>query len=147
MVQVFILENMRLRLFVKVYYCLIKLKKKIPTTRKGPSPKWDIPLRWENINRDDFKTITIEISLWNQERFRKTMIGFVRLNSAKARMDKKTANVLGTTAGEKAAWELFQQKPTKTRHSGSKISVFSPPKSKIQIQKMQMQMQKGQNPY
>jgi hypothetical protein len=90
-----------------------KIKKKLPITRKGPSPKWDIPLRWENIRLDDLPNTSLEISIWNQERFRKTMIGYVRLNSARGRSDKPAVKLLHPTPAEISAWNLFQQNPSK----------------------------------
>ncbi|CAF1178178.1 unnamed protein product [Rotaria sordida] len=93
-----------------------KMKRKLVITRKGPSPKWDIPLRWENISRNNLKNISMEISLWRQERFRKTMISFVRLNSSQGHFDDKLIKSLNTTEAEKSAWELFLQKPTSIHH-------------------------------
>ncbi|CAF2636795.1 unnamed protein product [Rotaria sp. Silwood2] len=93
-----------------------KIKRKLVITRKGPSPKWDIPLRWENIPRSNLKNISIEISLWRQERFRKTMISFIRLNSSQGNFDNKLLKSLDTTEEEKSAWELFLQQPTSIHH-------------------------------
>ncbi|CAF0847318.1 unnamed protein product [Rotaria sp. Silwood1] len=93
-----------------------KIKRKLVITRKGPSPKWDIPLRWENISRSNLKNISIEISLWRQERFRKVMISFIRLNSSQGQFDNKLIKSLNTTEEEKSAWELFLQQPTSIHH-------------------------------
>jgi hypothetical protein len=93
-----------------------KIKRKLPTTRKGPSPKWDIPLRWEDVRRKNLKNTSIEISIWCQERFRKTMIGSIRLNSARGHLDSREVKSLVATTKEKAAWDLFQKNPTKPHH-------------------------------
>jgi hypothetical protein len=90
-----------------------KIKRKLPVTRKGPSPKWDIPLRWENISRENLKNTSIEISIWHQERFRKSMIGFIRLNSIQGRPGTRPVKAVEVTPAEKSAWEKFQQQPTK----------------------------------
>lgn len=90
-----------------------KIKRKLPIVSKGPSPKWDIPLRWENIRRENLKNISLEISIWNQERFRKTMIGFVRLNAIRRRPKDIPLAMLEVTTDEWSAWENFQYKPTK----------------------------------
>lgn len=90
-----------------------KIKRKLPTISKGPSPKWDIPLRWENIRRENLKNTSLEISIWNQERFRKTMIGFVRLNTIRRRPKDTPMTMLEVTADEWSAWENFQQKTSK----------------------------------
>ena len=86
-----------------------KMKRKLVITRKGPSPKWDIPLRWENISRNNLKNISMEISLWRQERFRKTMISFVRLNSSQGHFDNKLIKSLNTTEAEKSNKKQRQQ--------------------------------------
>lgn len=93
-----------------------KLKRKLPTIRKGPSPKWEIPLRWDGIRRDNLRNTSIEISIWAQERFRKTMIGFVRLNLAQGHFDNKPAKWSDATKAEKSAWEIFLQRPTQIHH-------------------------------
>jgi hypothetical protein len=93
-----------------------KIKHKLPTVRKGPSPKWDIPLRWENIRRDNLKDTSIEISIWSQERFRKTMIGLIRLNLSLEHSDNKSVKWFDATQAEKSVWEMFLQKPTKVHH-------------------------------
>ena len=90
-----------------------KIKRKLPIVCKGPSPKWDIPLRWENIRRENLKNTSIEISLWNQERFRKTMIGFVRLNTIRRRPKDTPLSLIEVTPDEWSTWESFQQKPTR----------------------------------
>jgi hypothetical protein len=93
-----------------------KIKRKLPTTRKGPSPKWDIPLRWEDIRRVNLKNNSIEISIWCQEHFRKTMVGFIRLNSSEEHIDDKSVKWLDATNVEISAWELFLKNPTKIHH-------------------------------
>jgi len=90
-----------------------KIKKKLPITRQGPSPKWDIPLRWEDIQLSDLKNASLEISIWNQERFRKTMIGSVRLNSTRGHLESRAVKTLISSAAEKAVWESFQRDPTR----------------------------------
>ena len=84
-----------------------KVKRKMPTIRKGPSPKWEVPLRWDGIRRDNLKNTSIELSIWCQERFRKFMYGFVRLNLAKGHFDNKPVTWLDSTKAEKAVWETF----------------------------------------
>ena len=93
-----------------------KIKRKLPIIRKGPSPKWDIPLRWENIRRNDLKKLSLEISIWNQELFRKTMISFVRLNSLPEYSDKIKAKIYDVTTAERSAWGLFQHDPVRIHH-------------------------------
>jgi hypothetical protein len=103
-------------LFLIFGYSLLmpdKIKRKIPVVRKGPSPKWDIPLRWENISRDALKNTSIEISIWNQERFRKTMIGFIRLNSIQGRQGSRPVKAVEVTPAERSAWETFERQPTR----------------------------------
>ncbi|CAF4039938.1 unnamed protein product [Rotaria magnacalcarata] len=92
------------------------IKRKLAISRKGPSPKWDIPLRWENLSRNNLKTISIEISLWRQERFRKTMMSFVRLTAINVQFDDKFSKSFDSTDAEKRAWEFFLQKPTQIHH-------------------------------
>ncbi|CAF4686844.1 unnamed protein product [Rotaria socialis] len=92
------------------------IKRKLAISRKGPSPKWDIPLRWENLSRNNLKNISIEISLWRQERFRKTMMSFVRLTATHVQFDDKFSKSFDSTDAEKFAWDLFLQKPTQTHH-------------------------------
>lgn len=94
-----------------------KIKRKLAIPRRGPTPKWDIPLRWENISRKNLKNVSIEISLWRQDRFRKTMISFVRLGSSQGNSDSKSNRTLATTDAEKAAWQLFLQNPTIVHHA------------------------------
>ena len=89
-----------------------KVKRKLPTTRKGPSPKWDIPMRWENIRVTDINHMSLELSIWCQERFRKTMVGFVKLHSKQVRYDR-TVKWVDATSVEKSCWDAFIQKPTK----------------------------------
>lgn len=89
-----------------------KLKRKLPTIRKGPSPKWEIPLRWDGVRRDNLRNTSIELSIWAQERFRKVMIGFIRLNLAQGHFDNKPVKWLDATKAEKSAWEIFLQRPT-----------------------------------
>lgn len=88
-------------------------KRKLPTTRKGPSPKWDIPLRWEGIRRKDLPKTSLEISIWSQERFKKTMLGYVRLNLTRTPQDSREMKALAATQGEKEKWEEFQKNPTR----------------------------------
>jgi hypothetical protein len=90
-----------------------KIKRKLPTASKGPSPKWDIPLRWESVRLKDLENISMEISIWSQERFRKTMIGYVRLNSARKHLDSREVKFLVATQKEKSYWEAFQEYPTR----------------------------------
>jgi hypothetical protein len=90
-----------------------KIKRKLPTTRKGPTPKWDVPLRWENIPRKNLKNTSVEISIWNQERFRKAMLGFIKLDSPQGHIDDKSVKSLDVTNAEQSAWELFLKHPTK----------------------------------
>ncbi|CAF4908880.1 unnamed protein product, partial [Rotaria sp. Silwood1] len=71
---------------------------------------------WENVSRSNLKNISIEISLWRQERFRKVMISFIRLNSSQGQFDNKLIKSLNTTEEEKSAWELFLQQPTSIHH-------------------------------
>ena len=89
-----------------------KIKRKLPIVRKGPSPKWDIPLRWENISRETLNNTSLEISLWHQERFRKTMIGFIRLHAIQERAGNQLPKAVEVTPAERAAWEKFQRQPT-----------------------------------
>ena len=89
-----------------------KLKRKLPTIRKGPSPKWEIPLRWDGVRRDNLRNTSIELSIWAQERFRKVMVGFIRLNLAQGHFDNKPVKWLDATKAEKSAWEIFLQRPT-----------------------------------
>ncbi|UJR25687.1 hypothetical protein I4U23_007038 [Adineta vaga] len=93
-----------------------KVKRKIPNLRKGPTPKWEIPLRWEGIRRDNLKNTSIEISIWIQERFRKFMFGFVRLNLAQGHFDNKPVTWSDSTKAEKVAWQKFIQEPTRVHH-------------------------------
>ena len=93
-----------------------KVKRKMPNLRKGPTPKWEIPLRWEGIRRDNLKNISIEISIWIQERFRKFMFGFVRLNLAQGHFDGKPVTWSDSTKAEKAVWQKFTQDPTRVHH-------------------------------
>jgi hypothetical protein len=69
-------------------------------------------MRWENIRLEDLNHMSIEISIWCQERFRRTMIGFVKLHSSKVRLDKG-GKWVAATAVEKTCWEAFINKPTK----------------------------------
>lgn len=91
------------------------LKRKLPTIRKGPSPKWEVPLRWDGIRRDNLSNTSIEISIWNQEIFRKTKLSFVRLNLGLGYFDNKPVDWMDATEQEKLAWKRFIQKPT-TNH-------------------------------
>jgi hypothetical protein len=93
-----------------------KVKRKLATIRKGPTPKWEIPLRWEGVRRDNLKNTSIEISIWCLERFRKVMIGFVRLNLAQGHFDNKPVPWLDATKAEKSAWETFLRKPNQVHH-------------------------------
>jgi hypothetical protein len=90
-----------------------KIKKKLPIIRQGPSPKWDIPLRWEDIQLSDLKNTSLEISIWNQERFRKTMIGSVKLNSTRTHLESRAVKSLVASSAEKEVWEAFQKDPTR----------------------------------
>jgi hypothetical protein len=90
-----------------------KLKRKLPIIRKGPSPKWEVPIRWDGVRRDHLKNCSIEISIWSQERFRKIMIGFIRLNLAQGHFDNKPVKWLDATKAEKSAWQVFLDRPTK----------------------------------
>ncbi|CAF1129941.1 unnamed protein product [Adineta steineri] len=93
-----------------------KTKRKLPTVRRGPFPKWDVPLRWESIRRSNLRNMSIEISIWCQERFRKNMIGSIKLNSSQGQIDDKPVKWLEATKAEKTAWELFLKDPTKIHH-------------------------------
>jgi hypothetical protein len=93
-----------------------KIKRKLPALRKGPSPKWEVPLRWEGIRVDNLNNTSIEISIWCQERFRTIMIGFVRLNLSQGHFDNKPVDWLDATKAEKSAWETFIRKPTQTQY-------------------------------
>ena len=93
-----------------------KLKRKLPTVRKGPTPKWDIPLRWENIRRKDLPNTSLEISIWCQERFRKPMIGSIQLHSTSAPSDSKVAKGSSTLKTEISVWETFLKDPTTVHH-------------------------------
>jgi hypothetical protein len=93
-----------------------KIKRKLPTIRKGPSPKWQVPLRWDGVRRDNLKNTSIELSIWCQERFKKFMYGFVRLNLAQGHFDSKPVTWLDSTKAEKAVWETFLGDVTKTHH-------------------------------
>jgi hypothetical protein len=84
-------------------------------TSRGPLPKWDIPMRWEGIRVNDLNHLSVEISIWSQERFRKTMIGFVKLHSGEARFDR-TIKWADATKVERSCWDAFLQKPTKLHH-------------------------------
>ncbi len=88
------------------------VKRKLPNIRKGPAPKWELPLRWEGVRRDNLKNTSIEISIWCQERFRKIMLGFVRLNLAQGHFNNKSVKWLDATNAEKSAWETFLKKPS-----------------------------------
>jgi hypothetical protein len=90
-----------------------KIKRKLPTVRRGPSPKWDIPLRWENIRRKNLPNTSLEISIWCQERFRKTMVGSVQLSSASSHNADRSAKGSDLGQAEKSAWEAFLKDPTK----------------------------------
>lgn len=87
------------------------IKRKLLNIRKGPTPKWEIPLRWDGIRRENLKNTSIEISIWCQERFRKIMLGFVRLNLAQGHFDNKAVKWLDATNAEKSAWEIFVRNP------------------------------------
>lgn len=91
-----------------------KLKRKIPAMRPGPSPKWDVPMRWDGIRADNLQNISLELSIWAQERFRKTLLRFVRLNLARGHSKGKPAPWSDSTKAEKAAWERFIARPTET---------------------------------
>ncbi|CAF1403801.1 unnamed protein product [Adineta ricciae] len=93
-----------------------KLKRKLPTVRKGPNPKWDIPLRWENVRRKNLPSMSLEISIWCQERFRKPMIGSIQLRSTSTPSDSKVAKGSGTLKTEISAWETFLKDPTTVHH-------------------------------
>jgi hypothetical protein len=101
------------------------IKRKLPNIRKGPAPRWEIPLRWEGIRRDNLKNTSIEVSIWSQERLRKVNIGFVRLNIAQGHFDNKPAKWLDSTTAEKAYWEAFLRKPTQIHHV--KLPLRPPP--------------------
>lgn len=92
------------------------LKRKLPNVRKGPSPKWELPLRWEGLRRDNLRNTSIEISIWCQERFKKTMLGFVRLNLAFGHFDNKPVKWSDATNAEKSAWETFLTNPNDIHH-------------------------------
>jgi len=92
------------------------IKRRLPNTRKGPTPRWEIPLHWEGIRRDHLKNTSIEISIWCQERFRKINLGFVRLNLAHGHFDTRPVKWLDSTNAEKFAWETFLKKPTQVHH-------------------------------
>ena len=90
-----------------------KVKKKLPIVQRGPSPKWDIPLRWENIHLKDIRNTSMQISIWTLERFRKTMIGFVNLNLTRGHLDSRDVKLLNATEPEKTVWNAFLNEPTK----------------------------------
>ncbi|CAF0930103.1 unnamed protein product [Adineta steineri] len=90
-----------------------KIKRKMPTTRKGPTPNWELPLRWDGVRRDNLKNTSIEISIWCQERFKKFMFGFIRLNLSQGHFDNKPVTWLDATKAEKVAWETFTNYPTR----------------------------------
>jgi hypothetical protein len=93
-----------------------KVKRKISTVRKGPTPKWEVPLRWDGVRRDNLKNTSVEISIWCQEHFRKFMFGFVRLNLAQGHFDNKPVAWSDSTKAEKEAWKQFIQDPTRVHH-------------------------------
>lgn len=88
-----------------------KSKRKIPAVCKSPSPKWDIPLRWENIRRENLKTLSLEISIWSQERFRKNSIGYVQLNVIPTKRRPETMKFFNVTKPESAVWQAFCENP------------------------------------
>ena len=88
------------------------LKRKLPMIRKGPAPKWEIPLRWDGVRRDNLPNTSIEISIWSQERFRKFKIAFVRLNLARGHFHNRPVDWSDATKAEKSVWESFIQRPT-----------------------------------
>jgi hypothetical protein len=88
-----------------------RIKRKSPASSKGPTPKWESPLRWEGVRRDNLSNSSIELSIWSQERFRKTMLGFIRLNLAQGQHDNKPALWADATRAEKSAWEIFLKNP------------------------------------
>jgi hypothetical protein len=90
------------------------VKRRLPNIRKGPAPKWELPLRWEGIRRDNLKNTSIEISIWSQERFRKIMVGFVRLNLSQGHFNNKPSKWLDATNAERLAWESFLKRPLQT---------------------------------
>ncbi|CAF3690036.1 unnamed protein product [Rotaria sordida] len=92
------------------------VKRKLPAIRKGPTPKWEIPIRWDGVRRNNLENSSVEISIWSQERFRKTMVGFVRLNLARGHFDNKPVKWSDATKAEKSAWETFLRRPTETHH-------------------------------
>lgn len=93
-----------------------KVKRKMPTVQKGPTPKWEVPLRWDGVRRNNLKNSSLEISIWCQERFRKFMFGFVRLNMALRHFDNKPVTWSDATQAEKAAWNKFITEPTRVHH-------------------------------
>ena len=101
-----------------------KIKRKIPTLRKGPAPKWEVPLRWDGVRQDNLKNTSIEISIWCQERFRKIMLGFVRLNLSQGHFGGKSVSWSDATAAEKSAWETFIKDPTRKHYF--RLSLRSP---------------------
>ena len=92
------------------------LKRKLPVTRKGPSPKWDMPLRWEQVARENLSSTSIEISIWCQERFRKTMLGYVGLNVSHKTPANHAVTWFDVDRAEIAAWQSFVQSPTGLHH-------------------------------
>lgn len=88
-----------------------KSKRKIQAVRKGPSPKWDIPLRWENIRRENLKTLSLEISIWSQERFRKTSVGYIQLNVIPTKRRPETEKFFNITIDEQTIWKTFCENP------------------------------------
>jgi hypothetical protein len=88
------------------------VKRKLPTIRKGPTPRWEIPLRWEGVRLDNLKNTSIEISIWSQERVKKFKLGFVRLNLAHGHFGNRPVPWLDSTSAEKSKWEAFIRNPS-----------------------------------
>lgn len=89
------------------------IKQKLSILRKGPNPRWQLPMRWEGVRLDNLQNTSIEVSIWSQERFKKTNLGFVRLNLAHGHFGNRPATWLDSTNAEKKAWEAFIREPTK----------------------------------
>jgi hypothetical protein len=81
----------------------------------GSSPTWNGSLSWKYIDRNDLKTLSLDISLWSRERFRKLMIGYIKLNMSAADIDARSVKWLDRTQAEQTTWDMFVQQPTK-RH-------------------------------
>ena len=94
-----------------------KTKQKLVQTCRGSSPYWDGSLTWDDIHRDTIRNLSIEISIWIRERFRKTLFGYIQLNIASNESDNnKTVKWFDQTQAEQSIWRSFIQQPTKRHH-------------------------------